>query len=213
MGRDREWQRHDDPRPTPRRLYAVTEAGDFAYVFGGAGEDNATLDDLWRVDRETLEFERVRGRGHASGARYAGTLITDSRAWPAAALRWPRQRRQGGRVGAGRHGRPMPSIELEPARVASARRPPRTSRPTPRPRPCQARHSSGTAETATLEVSAPHSGAMPTSRGEHLTGSARTLSRCPRDARAPRSSRASAPSSWTRSSRSSRPSVWRSSST
>jgi len=78
MGRDRDWQRHDDPRPKPRRLYAVTEAGDFAYVFGGAGEDNRAFDDLWRVDRESLEFERVRVEGNAPAARYAGTLITDT---------------------------------------------------------------------------------------------------------------------------------------
>ena len=78
MGRDREWQRHDDPRSKPRRLYAVTEAGDFAYVFGGAGEDISAFDDLWRVDRESLEFERVRVDGNAPSARYAGALITDT---------------------------------------------------------------------------------------------------------------------------------------
>jgi len=77
MGRDRDWERRDDPKPKPRRLYAVTEAGAYAYVFGGAGEDNGTFDDLWRVDRETLEFERVRVEGHGPKARYAGTLITD----------------------------------------------------------------------------------------------------------------------------------------
>ena len=77
MGRDREWSRLDDPKPKPRRLYAVTEAGAYAYVFGGAGEDNSAFDDLWRVDRETLDFERVRVEGTAPGPRYAGTLITD----------------------------------------------------------------------------------------------------------------------------------------
>jgi hypothetical protein len=78
MGDDRSWQRLDDPKPKPRRLYAVTEAGDYAYVFGGAGEDDAALADLWRVDRETLEFERVRVEGKHPAARYAGTLITDT---------------------------------------------------------------------------------------------------------------------------------------
>ena len=79
MSRDRTWQRLDDPKPKPkpRRLYAVTEAGDFAYIFGGAGNDNAPLKDLWRVDRQTLEFERVGVDGKHPSARFAGTLITD----------------------------------------------------------------------------------------------------------------------------------------
>jgi hypothetical protein len=79
MGRDRAWDRLGDPRPKPRRLYAVTEAGDYAYIFGGAGEDNSNFDDLWRVDRETLAFERVRVEGAAPGPRFAGTLITDAK--------------------------------------------------------------------------------------------------------------------------------------
>jgi hypothetical protein len=77
LGRERTWQRQPDPGPKPRRLYAVTEAGAHAYVFGGAGEDNRAFDDLWRVDRETLAFERVSVDGPAPAARYAGTLITD----------------------------------------------------------------------------------------------------------------------------------------
>jgi hypothetical protein len=55
----------------------VTEAADHAYVFGGAGQDNGALADLWRVDRESLRFERVRPAGNGPSARYAGTLITD----------------------------------------------------------------------------------------------------------------------------------------
>ena len=78
VGRDREWDRHDDPQAKPRRLYGVTEAGDFAYVFAGAGEDNAKLADLWKVDRETLEFVRVRVEGAYPAGRYAGTLLTDT---------------------------------------------------------------------------------------------------------------------------------------
>ena len=78
MGKDRAWGRHDDPQAKWRRLYGVTEAGDVVYVFGGAGEDNANLSDLWVVDRETLEFTRMRtGDNHPSG-RFASTLITDS---------------------------------------------------------------------------------------------------------------------------------------
>ncbi len=78
MGRDRSWDRQPDPQLKARRLYAVTEAGPYAYVFGGAGEDNSAFDDLWRVDRETLEFRRLRVEGNGPAARYAGTLITDA---------------------------------------------------------------------------------------------------------------------------------------
>lgn len=74
---DGSWKREPDPRAKARRLPAVTEAGAYAYVFGGAGQDNKALDDFWRVDRETLEFERVRVDGTGPSARYAGTLITD----------------------------------------------------------------------------------------------------------------------------------------
>jgi hypothetical protein len=78
MGKDRTWDRHDDPQANWRRLYGVTEAGTYAYVFSGAGEDNAQLADVWRVDRETLEFSRLRPEGNHPAARYAGTLITDA---------------------------------------------------------------------------------------------------------------------------------------
>jgi hypothetical protein len=78
MGRERSWQRSDDPELKPRRLYGVTEAGEQVYVFGGAGEDDQPLADLWRVDRTTLSFERVIVDGSHPAARYAGTLITDA---------------------------------------------------------------------------------------------------------------------------------------
>ena len=71
------WKKAAAPKASARRLYAVTEAGAYAYVFGGAGKDDRAFDDLWRVDRDTLEFEPVRVDGPTPGARYAGTLITD----------------------------------------------------------------------------------------------------------------------------------------
>jgi len=74
---DGSWKKEPDSRPRARRLYAVTEAGAYAYIFGGAGQDNSAFDDLWRVNRETLRFERVRVDGAGPAARYAGTLITD----------------------------------------------------------------------------------------------------------------------------------------
>jgi hypothetical protein len=71
------WKREDDPQAKPRRLYAVTEAGDHAWIFGGAGKDDQLLGDLWRVDRETLKFKRIEVPGPNPAARAAGTLITD----------------------------------------------------------------------------------------------------------------------------------------
>lgn len=71
------WNREPDPRPRARRLYAVTEAGPNAFIFGGAGANDDVLDDLWRVDRETLEFTRVRTTGPTPPGRSAGTLVTD----------------------------------------------------------------------------------------------------------------------------------------
>lgn len=71
------WRKQPDPSPRARRLYAVTEAGDYAFIFGGAGKVEQALDDLLRVDRETLEVTRVRVSGAAPAGRSAGTLITD----------------------------------------------------------------------------------------------------------------------------------------
>lgn len=78
MGKSRTWDRQADPQAKWRRLYGVTEAGDYAYIFGGAGEDNSNLADLWQVDRDTLEFKRVRTDGNHPSGRFAGTLITDT---------------------------------------------------------------------------------------------------------------------------------------
>ena len=75
---DGSWKRAADPRAKARRLYAVTEAGDYAYIFGGAGLGGRALDDLWRVDRETLKFKRVDVPGSSPSARFAGTLISDT---------------------------------------------------------------------------------------------------------------------------------------
>jgi N-acetylneuraminic acid mutarotase len=75
---DGTWQRRDDPRSGARRLYAVAEAGPEAWVFGGLGADNDALGDLWRIDRETLEFERVSVSGTVPSARYGATLISDA---------------------------------------------------------------------------------------------------------------------------------------
>lgn len=75
--RNGSWRKLPNPKLQARRLYAVTEAGDYAYVFGGAGKDDSALDDLWRVDRKNLKSRRVRVDGSGPAARYAGTLVTD----------------------------------------------------------------------------------------------------------------------------------------
>jgi N-acetylneuraminic acid mutarotase len=75
--RDGSWRKLANPRLQARRLYAVTEAGDYAYIFGGAGRDDGAFDDLWRVDRRTLESRRVRIDGSGPAARYAATLVSD----------------------------------------------------------------------------------------------------------------------------------------
>jgi hypothetical protein len=72
------WRRRPGPGAPARRLYAVTLAGDSAWIFGGAGEDDRRLDDLWHVDRETLLFQHVRVTGDAPSSRSASTLITDA---------------------------------------------------------------------------------------------------------------------------------------
>ncbi len=75
---DGTWERQTDPRSGARRLYAVTEAGPEAWVFGGVGADNDPLGDLWRIDRETLKFEPETVTGATPSARYGATLITDA---------------------------------------------------------------------------------------------------------------------------------------
>jgi len=75
---DGTWRRLPDPALRARRLFAVAEMGSHAWIFGGAGKDSDPLDDLWRVDRETLAFERVATPGRRPPARSAGTLISDA---------------------------------------------------------------------------------------------------------------------------------------
>ena len=77
MSADKKWQRQPDPKAKARRLYAVTEAGDYAYIFGGAGKDDQVFDDLLRVHRTSLKVKRVNVQGASPPARFAGTLITD----------------------------------------------------------------------------------------------------------------------------------------
>jgi N-acetylneuraminic acid mutarotase len=74
---DGSWRRLADPALPARRLYALAVTGDDAWIFGGAGRAGPALDDLWRVDRETLRFQRVRTVGPVPAARSAATLIHD----------------------------------------------------------------------------------------------------------------------------------------
>jgi hypothetical protein len=75
---DRAWRRLPDPPLPARRLYAVTEAGDDAWIFGGVGRAGMFLDDLWRIDRDTLGFERTRVAGPSPSGRYGATLVHDA---------------------------------------------------------------------------------------------------------------------------------------
>jgi hypothetical protein len=72
------WLQLPRPAAPARRLYAITTSGDSAWIFGGAGRDGRGLDDLWRVDRDSLAFRRVRVAGVAPSARSASALITDA---------------------------------------------------------------------------------------------------------------------------------------
>jgi N-acetylneuraminic acid mutarotase len=71
------WTRLDDPSPAARRLHASTVAGSDAWIFGGAGRDDTVLGDLWRVDRGSLAFARVRPEGMAPPPRSAAVMIAD----------------------------------------------------------------------------------------------------------------------------------------
>jgi N-acetylneuraminic acid mutarotase len=76
LGEER-WTRSDDPPPSPRRLYAATQAGPDVWLFGGAGRDDRVLEDLWRVDRASLSFTRVRPDGPMPSGRSAAVLVAD----------------------------------------------------------------------------------------------------------------------------------------
>jgi hypothetical protein len=71
------WSRAPEPEPTPRALYALAQAGEMAWVFGGGDSDRVPLGDLWRLSLGTLEWEPVEPGGDGPAARTGGTLIAD----------------------------------------------------------------------------------------------------------------------------------------
>ncbi len=72
------WQSQPDPPLAPRQLYAVTTAGDVAWIFGGGGRDGGYLRDLWTLDLASLTWREVAMNGSVPSARKAATLITDT---------------------------------------------------------------------------------------------------------------------------------------
>jgi hypothetical protein len=71
------WARLPDPPAAARRLSAVTTAGPDAWIHGGAARDGSPLDDLWRVDRETLEWHRVAWQGTSPPPRASAAIVAD----------------------------------------------------------------------------------------------------------------------------------------
>lgn len=75
---DGPWMAQADPPLAARQLYAVTVAGDVAWIYGGANVEHKALDDLWALDLATLRWNRVDRAGAAPSARLSATLITDT---------------------------------------------------------------------------------------------------------------------------------------
>jgi hypothetical protein len=74
----RAWQRQPDPAAPARRLYGAAQVDDGVWVFGGAGADGARLDDLWRLDRSSLELvAQAVQPGEAPDPRSAASLVFD----------------------------------------------------------------------------------------------------------------------------------------
>jgi hypothetical protein len=52
-------------------------AGSDVWIFGGAGRDDGVLGDLWRADRASIAFTRVRPDGTPPAARSAAVIVAD----------------------------------------------------------------------------------------------------------------------------------------
>jgi hypothetical protein len=76
---DGQWRQEGQPPLQARQLYAVTVAGDSAWIFGGADIDHRALGDLWTLDLATFEWARVTPAGADPPARLSATLVTDSK--------------------------------------------------------------------------------------------------------------------------------------
>jgi galactose oxidase-like protein len=70
------WRREPMPPLPPRNLYALTEIGEHAYVFGGTPLSGMKLADLWRLDLPSGIWSEVRGGDGPSG-RSGATLVAD----------------------------------------------------------------------------------------------------------------------------------------
>jgi N-acetylneuraminic acid mutarotase len=74
---DGPWIAQPAPPLAARQLYALTVAGDVAWVFGGADVEHKALDDLWTLDLGSLAWQRVTVAGSGPLARRSATLVAD----------------------------------------------------------------------------------------------------------------------------------------
>jgi N-acetylneuraminic acid mutarotase len=61
--------------PAPRQLYALTQAGDRAFVFGGGAADRSRLGDLWALDLASLAWTEIDPGGEAPAARSGAAMV------------------------------------------------------------------------------------------------------------------------------------------
>jgi hypothetical protein len=75
---DEGWSKVPAPPADARRLYGLALDAESAWIFGGAARDNSLHQDLWRVDRDTLEWHAVDPGGALPAGRSASTLAFDA---------------------------------------------------------------------------------------------------------------------------------------
>jgi hypothetical protein len=75
-----EWSRGPagDAEPPPRQLYAMAQAGNRAFVFGGGAADRSKLGDLWALDLAALAWTEMDPDGDAPAARSGAAMITSA---------------------------------------------------------------------------------------------------------------------------------------
>jgi Kelch motif len=72
------WTEQPKPPAPARQLYALATYGNQAVVFGGGDIDGGYLNDVWRIDVDTLSWIEIGRTGDAPAARSAATLIADT---------------------------------------------------------------------------------------------------------------------------------------
>jgi hypothetical protein len=72
------WTQAEQPSAPPRQLYALAQLGETAFVFGGGTADGGFLDDLWRLDLDTLAMEEADVTADGPSARFGAAMIADA---------------------------------------------------------------------------------------------------------------------------------------